>query len=38
MYKIELLNTTKVKLLGNLSVYIYQAFKCRTDLLYGTKV
>ena len=39
MYKfIELLNTTKVKLLRNLSVYIYQAFKCRTDLLYGTQV
>ena len=39
MYKfIELLNTTKVKLLRNLSVYVYLAFKCRTDLLYGTQV
>ena len=39
MYKfIELLNTTKVKLLRNLRVYVYLAFKCRTDLLYGTQV
>ena len=39
MYKfIKLLNTTKVKLLRNLSVYVYLAFKCRIDLLYGTQV
>ena len=36
MFKfVELKNTTNIKLLRNLSVYIYQAFKCRTDLLYG---
>ena len=36
MYKfIKLLNTAKVK--RNLNVYIYQPFKCCTDLLYGTQ-
>ena len=36
MFKfVELVNTTNIKLLRNLSVYIYHAFKCRTDLLYG---
>lgn len=36
MYKfVELVNTTNIKLLRNLSVYVCQAFKCRTDLLYG---
>ena len=35
---IKLLNTTKVKLVRNSSLYIYQAFKCRTDLLYGAQV
>ena len=36
MYKfVALVNTTSIKLLRNLSVYVCQAFKCRTDLLYG---
>ena len=36
MFKfVELVNTTNIKLKQNLSVYIYHAFKCRTDLLYG---
>ena len=36
MFKfVELVNTTNIKLLRILSVYIYQAFKCRTDLLYS---
>ena len=39
MYKcIELLNTTNVQLLRNLSLYIYHAFKYQTDPLYGTQV
>ena len=32
---VALVNTTSIKLLRNLSVYVCQAFKCRTDLLYG---
>ena len=36
MYKfVALVNTTSIKLLRNLSVYVCQAFKRRTDLLYG---
>ena len=35
MYKFdEFVDTTSIKLLRNLSVYAYQAFKCRTDLLH----
>ena len=32
---VALVNTTSIKLLRNFSVYVCQAFKCRTDLLYG---
>ena len=36
MYKfVASVNTTSIKLLRNLSVYVCQAFICRTDLLYG---
>ena len=39
MYRcIELLNTTNVQLLRNMSQYIYHAFKYRTDPLYETQV
>ena len=35
MYKfVELLNTSNMKILRNLSIYIYHAFQCRTEQLY----
>ena len=36
MFKlVELLNSTNIKLLRNISIYIFQAFKSRTEQVYG---
>ena len=38
MFKfVELLNSTNMKLLRNLSIYIFHAFKCRTEQLYENR-
>ena len=35
MFKfIELMNTSNMKILRNLSIFIYHAFKCRAEQLY----
>ena len=39
MYKfVELLNTTNMKILRNLSMYINHAFQCRTEQLYVNRI
>ena len=38
MFKlIELMNTSNMKILRNLSIFIYHAFKCRAEQLYGNR-
>ena len=38
MFKfVELLNSTNMKVLRNLSIYIFHAFKCRTEQLYENR-
>ena len=38
MFFIELLNTTNIKMLRNLSLYVYHAFQYRTEQLYVNRL
>ena len=39
MFKfVELLNTTNMKILRNLSLYVYYAFQCQTEQLYVNRL
>ena len=39
MYKfVKLLNTTYMKILRNLSIYMFHAFQCRTEQLYVNRI